>query len=305
MNNEIQRNFILGDSWLYYKIYTGPKTSDAVLTEIIKPIAEQLIEHNIIDKWFFIRYADPKHHVRVRFHYTRPEHVGMIINGLYPKFKEFVDQDLIYKIQIDTYQREIERYGANTMELGEALFYHDSKMIVDFVDMIEGDEGEELRWLFSIRAMDSHLTSYGYTDDEKLEIMDRLKTGFGNEFGMGRPLKKQLDDKFRAERKKIEEFMVFTAEENPDYEPILDVLKEKEDGIKDIAAAILKHKEDETLMMPINDLMGSYLHMLMNRLFKSKNRIHEMVCYDFLYRYYKSMIARKKHMNKNKDKKKK
>ncbi|MFK7749084.1 MAG: lantibiotic dehydratase C-terminal domain-containing protein, partial [Kordia sp.] len=64
------------------------------------------------------------------------------------------------------------------------------------------------------------------------------------------------------------------------------------------------HKEDETLMMPINDLMGSYMHMLMNRLFKSKNRIHEMVCYDFLYRYYKSMIARKKHMNKNKNKQK-
>ena len=52
MNNEIQRNFILGDSWLYYKIYTGPKTSDAVLTEIIKPIAEELIEQGIITNGF-------------------------------------------------------------------------------------------------------------------------------------------------------------------------------------------------------------------------------------------------------------
>jgi len=298
MSATTQRNFILGDSWLYYKIYTGPKTSDAVLTEIIKPIAEQLIEHNIIDKWFFIRYADPKHHIRVRFHYTNPQHVGSIINGLYPHFKSYVDQDLIWKIQIDTYQREIERYGENTMELGEDFFYHDSKMMVDFIDMIEGDEGEELRWLFSLRAMDSHLSSYHYSDEEKLELLDRLKTGFGNEFGMSRPLKKQLDDKFRAERKKIEEFMVFTAEENPDYEPILDVLKDKEEAIVPIAAAIIKHKDDETLAMELNDLMGSYLHMLMNRLFKSKNRMHEMVCYDFLYRYYKSMIARKKHQKK-------
>jgi hypothetical protein len=45
MSNEIQRTFILGDRWLYYKIYTGPKTCDAVLTEIIKAVAEQLIEH--------------------------------------------------------------------------------------------------------------------------------------------------------------------------------------------------------------------------------------------------------------------
>ena len=42
-------------------------------------------------------------------------------------------------------------------------------------------------------------------------------------------------------------------------------------------------------------LMGSYIHMLINRLFKSKQRLHEMVIYDFLFRYYKSEIAKKKY----------
>jgi len=61
-----QRTFIPGDAWVYYKIYTGAKTSDILLTEIIKPVAEKLIEQELIDQWFFIRYADPKHHIRVR-----------------------------------------------------------------------------------------------------------------------------------------------------------------------------------------------------------------------------------------------
>lgn len=297
-NNEIQRNFIIGNSWLYYKIYTGTKTSDVLLTKIIKPVTEQLIKNNIIDKWFFIRYADPKHHIRVRFHYSKPENVAHIINKLYPYFKEFVDHDLIWKIQIDTYQRELERYGINTIEEAEELFYYDSKMIADFVDMIEGMEGEELRWLFSLRAMDSHLNSFQYSDEEKLNLLDYLKTSFGKEFGMSRPLKKQLDDKYREYRKKIDAFMVFNSKENTYYAPILTVLNTKEIAIKEIVSKMLIHEKKGSLQIELNNLMASYLHMLMNRLFKSKNRLHELVCYDFLYRYYKSMLARKANMTK-------
>lgn len=292
---KVQRNYILGDSWLYYKIYTGHKTSDVVLTEILKPIAERLKEDGIVDKWFFIRYADTRHHIRVRLHYSNPEGVGEVINGLYPPLKQFMDQDLIWKIQLDTYQREIERYGERTMELSEVFFYYDSKMIVHFLDMIEGEEGEMLRWLFSLRAMDSHLNDFGYSDDDKLRLLDRLKTGFGNEFGMSRPLKKQLDSKYREERKRIEEFMIFNVADKPDYAPILDVIDIKEKEVRHIASQILNYFKNGIMEIRLDDLMASYLHMHMNRLFKSKNRLHEMVCYDFLHRYYKSMIARKKY----------
>lgn len=295
MTLDTQRNFILGDSWLYYKIYTGPKTADLILSEIILPIAEELIKAKIIDKWFFIRYSDPKHHLRVRFHYNKPEHVGQIINALYPHFKQFVDQDLIWKLQIDTYQREIERYGSNTIALGETLFYHDSLMITKFIEMIEGDEGEELRWLFSLRAIDSFLNEFGYTLEEKRDLMINMSTNFRSEFDSSKFLGKQLNDKYRAEKDKIKEFMVFTAEDNPDYEPILDVLEERETSSKPIIKDVLVHKKNETLQVPINNLMSSYIHMHMNRLFKSKNRMHEMVCYDFLCREYKTQVAILKH----------
>jgi thiopeptide-type bacteriocin biosynthesis protein len=294
-HKEAQRNYILGDSWLYYKIYTGHKTADVVLTEIVKPVVEKLMEEGVIDKWFFIRYTDPRHHIRIRFHYSNTENVGEIINGLHPHLKQFMDQDLVWKIQLDTYQREIERYGERTMELSEDFFYCDSKMIVDFLDMIEGEEGEMLRWLFSLRAMDSHLNDFAYSDDDKLRLLDRLKTGFGFEFGMSRPLKKQLDSKYREERKIIEEFMIFEVADKPDYAPILDRIDIKEKEVRPIASQILKYFEKGTMEIRLDDLMASYLHMHMNRLFKSKNRLHELVCYDFLHRYYKSMIARKKY----------
>jgi len=283
MNSSIQLSFGVGSEWFDYKIYAGPKTSDMGLANIIKPVSEALLANNSIDKWFFIRYSDPKPHIRVRFHYTDPTQVAQIINTLYPAVEEYIKEDLIWKIQIDTYQREIERYGITTMEASETLFFYDSRMIVDFIDMVEGDEGEELRWLFSIRAIDVLLNDFGYSEDEKMKLMERLKIGFGSEFGMNKFLKKQLDKKYREEKEKINEFLVFERKGNPDYAPILDALEQKSKDSKDLIDTI-KTKIDKQTM---DSLLGSYIHMLMNRLFRSKNRLHEMVLYDLLFRTYK------------------
>lgn len=297
MAKKLQRNYCVGSEWLYYKIYTGHKTADSVLTEIIKPITEQLVREGTIDKWFFIRYADPEHHIRVRFHCNDKETVGRVIALLYEPFNQFLEQDLIWKIQIDNYNREIERYGLNTMELSETLFSCDSYTTVQFLDLIEGDEGEELRWLFGLRAMDHLLDAFRYSFEEKLVLMERLKASFGREFGMSRPLKKQLDEKYRSKRSSIEDFMMFTRESKPDYEPILDILEQNGVKVKPIAEEVLLIRNHKKLHVELNDLMGSYIHMLMNRLFKSKNRLNEMVCYDFLYRHYRALWARNKYQS--------
>lgn len=287
-----RRNFIIGSKWVYYKIYTGAKTSDLLLADIIKPISVDLIDKGIIDKWFFIRYADPKHHLRVRFHCPYKKGIHQVINNLNKSLSNLFDEDLVWKIQLDTYVRELERYGEDTMELSESLFYYDSKCIVGFLDLIEGDEGEELRWLFGLRAIDFLLDSFEFDIQKKLGLLEKLKNAFGEEFRMGRPLKKQLDDKYRSERDNIEHFMSFSKEDEPDYAVLLDILEEKKQNIQIISSEIINTIRQNESALTLDSLMGSYIHMLMNRLFKSKNRLNEMVCYDFLYRYYRSFIAR-------------
>lgn len=298
MVKNLRRNFSIGSEWLYYKIYTGHKTADLILTEFIKPLTEELIEQGIIDKWFYIRYADPKYHLRVRFLCADEVNIGKVISILHEPLNGYMQQDLIWKIQLDTYQREVERYGPKTMELSETLFHYDSNSIVQFLDLIEGDEGEQLRWLYGLRAIDNLLDSFDYSLEDKLGLMDNLKTAFGREFGMARPLKKQLDDKYRKERKNIDAFMVFTKEIEPDYSPILTILENKKQLLEPLTKRILDLGKKGKLELGLNNLMGSYIHMLMNRLFKSKNRLNEMVCYDFLYRYYRS---RKHFVTKKKD----
>jgi len=288
MTKGIQRNFIIGDDWLYYKIYTGRKTTDYILVEVLKPIIEKLIENKIIINWFFIRYEDPKHHIRLRFNLSNDKNLCLIIDSLKDSLKNLIEQDLVWKVQIDTYQREIERYGEKTIELAEELFFIDSQLIVIFLSLIEGNEGEEIRWLFSLYAIDILLDNFNYSKENKLFLLEQLKTGFGNEFGMNRNLKKQLDNKYRIERKKIETFLDLDKDTNSEYILILESLEIYSHNLRPIAKRILQQKEN----LKLDNLISSFIHMTMNRLFVSKNRFHEMVVYDFLYRYYKSMVAR-------------
>lgn len=281
--SNIQRTFIPGDSWVYYKIYTGAKTSDIVLTELIKPVAQELIEQEVIDQWFFIRYADPKHHLRVRFHCEDRKRIGDVMSGLYEGLSAFAKADLVWKIQLDTYHREIERYGEAHIELAEKLFCYESQMIVNLLDVIGGEEGEEIRWMFGIRALDRLLSDFDFSEDKKLAFMERLKTGFGIEFGMNKHLKKQLDKKFRALKSKITSIMELKEEEGSQYNVLLELLDQKTKQRKGIIKILSTDLDEQKL----NDYLGSYAHMLMNRLFRSKNRLHEMVVYDLLYRHYK------------------
>ncbi len=291
---DIKRNFIIGDEWLFYKLYCGSKTADEILTKMIKPISEELVKKEVADKWFFIRYSDPKSHLRVRFHFTVPENIFVIIETFNNYIRKYLDQDLIYKIQIDTYQRELERYGLRSIELTEELFFHDSEMIVNFLDLIVGDEGEVIRWLFALQAVDTLLNDFSYNECMKFNIMENLKTSFGNEFGMNRMLKLQLDKKFRKERSLINDIFM-KKYRNEDISDLFILLNHKSKNIESIVNKILYMNQINKLERPLDYMISSYIHMLMNRLFKSKQRMHEMVIYDFLYRYYKSEIAKKKY----------
>lgn len=305
----LKRTFIVGDEWLYYKFYTGPKTADIILTEMIKPITEELLSQQMIDYWFFIRYADPQLHTRVRFHVNDPQNIAPIIQTIRSHATHYVEKNLVWKIQLDTYQREVERYGINSMDLSEKWFFYDSKMIVDMLSLIEGDEGERIRWLFGLRAVDTMLDDFSFDMERKFNLVTILRENFGREHGMNRNLKDQMEKKFRNDRVVINELMDRSKDQVSEMQPLFQFLAQKSTAVKPIAEQILILNKNSQLGLPLNDLMASYSHMMVNRLFKSKQRTHEMILYDFLHRYYKSEIARKKYSkinikkkNKEKDK---
>jgi thiopeptide-type bacteriocin biosynthesis protein len=268
-------------------------------------MTEAFLSHQLIDSWFFIRYGDPQLHLRIRFHLTNVENIASVIHEVRKHFTPYMEKNLVWKIQVDTYQREVERYGIYSMEIGEQWFYYDSKMIVDMLSLIEGDEGERIRWLFGLRAVDTMLDDFGYDMERKFDLVTILRENFGREHGMNRGLKDQMEKKFRKDRSEINELMDRSNDRVSEMLPLFQLLELKSESVKPLAEQILALNKDNRLGMTLNDLMASYSHMMANRLFKSKQRTHEMVLYDFLHRYYKSEIARRKYSKGNNSQKKK
>lgn len=297
VREKVQRSFFIGDEWLYYKVYIGIRTADVMLSQNIKPIMNALLKGGFIKKWFFIRYADPDFHIRIRVNYDDSKNIHIITKELNKALSYFLDNGFIWKVQTDTYQRELERYGENTMDLSEEIFYHDSNMVCNFIDMMENNvlnidaaEIENLRWLFALRAIDSFLDSFEMNDEEKIVFLGPIKDSFINEFNLTGKYKRSLDKKFRKERTKIDHFIDF----EDDNHPVLKIIDHKSKSIQKIASEILEYENKGLLMLNINYLLGSHVHMMLNRIFRSKNRLHETVCYDFLFRHYRSKVARRK-----------
>jgi lantibiotic biosynthesis protein len=296
----VTRNFAVGSEWLYLKIYTGTKTADTLLPEVLKPVIDKLVEEGMVDKWFFLRFKDTDEHIRLRFHNgTNPFFYAFVLQAIHEALKDLLSQGVIFKIQTDTYNREIERYGNETIALAEDLFYNDSQAILSFLDMIEGDDGENYRWLFALRGIDMYFDDFGYTLSEKYNLINNMRENFFQEFGGRHSMMVQLNDKYRAVSKEIYKFMNDPADtEDNEIAPAVEVFRERSKRNQFIINEIRNIQEIAPKALSFNETLPSYVHMFMNRLFKSNQRLHELVIYHYLSKYYESLMARMKKSNK-------
>lgn len=287
----VQRSYSIGSEWLYYKLYCGVKTSDEVLSEAIMPFVTHLKDEKIIDKWFFIRYNDPDLHLRIRFHFVNMDRIGEAIQLFQTVIADYVNNGLIWKVQADTYQRELERYGANTIALSEELFHIDSDAVCQMLNLIDGDEGEQVRWQFGMRALDQLFDDFSYSLDDRLELMRILKTSFAKEFNSDKYLNKQIDKKYRENRELILSVLNRNNDANSEIKPLFDILEKKTKRSQKCIKDILSRNENNLLEMMLDDIMSSYIHMLFNRIFRNNQRQHELVVYDFMWRWYRTKKA--------------
>ncbi|WP_020607100.1 lantibiotic dehydratase [Spirosoma spitsbergense] len=291
----IRRTFAPGSEWLYLKLYAGTKTAERLLTSAIKPLTEQLLADDVIDKWFFIRYRDTDEHLRLRFHNgTDRNFFKKALEATHNSLHDYLTEGLIYKIQTDTYRREVERYGVGTVALAEDLFFNDSVAIVNVLDMLDGDAGERYRWLLALRGIHALMDDFQYDLPEKHRIITQMRDNFFREFGGGTPLMVQLNDKYRAVSREIQQFMNPANDQANDIAEAVAMFEtrsqQNERIIRDIFA-VQQHYADA--LQP-DDLLPSYIHMFVNRMFISNQRAHELVIYHYLSKYYESLVARSK-----------
>lgn len=271
----IQKLFIPGDEWLYYKVYCGVKTADFLLIHLINPIANELLAKKIIDKWFFIRYSDPEPHLRVRFRVCDKKNIGNVISIMKTKTEPYVEDKQIWNIQLTTYIREIARYGENTIELSESYFFYDTQEIIN---IIKNSSTDEERFVKIFKFIERIISLFKFKAREQLLFLNKRQLQFKQEFKASKQMTKELNIKYQY-------FKTQLLEENNTF--LL-----KENHLESIINHLLKLNKQGKMQVHIEDLLASYIHMTVNRSFRSKQRLCEMMLYDFLYKKNRSKYAR-------------
>lgn len=286
------RIFIPGSQWIYIKLYTGEKTADDILIKIMTPILRKIQRKNLVYKWFFIRYTDPDFHLRIRILVSDIQYIGETMQLFYKKLHNRNSAQLLWRVQLDTYNRELERYGKHLIEEAESVFYIDSECVLSIIKKL--NRNEYYRWMIALKLIDALLSDFSFCLEEKKSLMESVSNSYKVEFGFNEYNSKQLNDKFRKNRL-IVESVLNNKYSDQSFLFLYSAIKRRSLYLKPIVESLHIKLSKNRQGIQLNTLLQSYIHMMLNRLFYSKARVHELVLYDFMRRYYASEIAKLKY----------
>ena len=273
--------------------YTGTAIADQLLREVIAPLVAKVVGSGAADRWFFIRYGDPDWHVRLCFHGTPERLRGEALPAVESAVNPLLRSGLLWRVQFDTYEREVERYGGDEgIVLAERLFQADSEAVLEILELLEsGDAGLDERWRLALHGMDALLSDLGFDLQTKSTVLDSVRAAFAREFRADTKLKIQLGERFRKERQSLQALLASAPDAGHALAPGFEILRQRSARLAPIVADLKACEEAVGLTVPIIELAPSYLHMHGNRLLRSGQRAHELVLYDLLARQYESELA--------------
>ncbi|PUV21551.1 lantibiotic dehydratase [Sphingobacterium athyrii] len=280
-NSITQRQFPLGSEWVYIKIYLSERIADHILEYSIQNLVMELKKKNLISKWFFIRYNDPNPHLRIRFHLYTGDNLALadtllLINT---HVGPLLTQDKVSKIQYDTYERELERYGASNIENCENIFYLHSELILHLLPVIKSDLGNEMRWLIAMKVVNEILSVFDFDLSEKINFVERERDRFIEEFKKYKNLKISMDKNYREKQRIIQDFFYPNKDSATEIHALL------LDHQNLINKFYLQCKYRIGSKRQQSAMIASIIHMFLNRIFSFRQREQEMVVYHFLLKF--------------------
>jgi thiopeptide-type bacteriocin biosynthesis protein len=290
----VRRSFAPGSAWLYAKLYTGASLADGVLRQVVAPVVRQSLWCGAADRWFFLRYGDPHWHLRVRFHGAPERLHDEVLPALEAAVAAARAGETVWRLQLDTYEREIERYGGpEGIELAEAIFDADSEAVLTLLSTPEISQDVDVRWRLALCGVDRLLDAFGLDPTGKLQLMHQLRHGYGRQLQIDAGLEHQLSARYRDVRHAVEPLVAAAGAPGQAEAPGGGIFSARTARIAPYVAE-LKHRERAgRLSQSLCQLVASFVHMHLNRLLQSAARAQELVIYDCLQRCYTSRLARR------------
>lgn len=289
----LARRFAPGSEWLYAKLYGGPATADRMLRALIAPLLAEALEAGAVDRWFFIRYADPEPHLRVRLHGPAERLAGEVLPRLHQAAQPWLADQRLWRLVLDTYEREVERYGGEDgVLLAEAIFAADSDAALALVSGLGGDAGLDLRWRITLWGMDRLLRDLGLDLAARQQVVAGARGALGRRLGVDASLERALGARYRQERLALEALVAPALPEEHPLAGAAEIFAERSARIASSVAALRRAGAEGRLRAPTTALAADFVHMHANRVLRGISLRQELVIYELLGRLYQSRQAR-------------
>lgn len=270
---EISNKYVPGSEWMYFKVYCHPNRANDILLTKIKPLLRSQKIKTTIEKWFFIRYNDPKFHIRLRL-LVETKYQAAFLGALKATLNEAIKTGAISTLQTDTYIPEQERYGYNKMNTVEDCFYYGSKWVLDL--LLLQQKGTKTNIEIAIINIHVMLSAAAISLPERISLLKQLYDSLQKEHALNKNDEIELGAKYRNYQPQIKTWINQKTTQNQNRNYFEQHLKMCLSSLQNL---------DETFQ-----LLSNLIHMQLNRVFIDQARKREMVVYFLMFRWYQTEL---------------
>ncbi|WP_461452133.1 lantibiotic dehydratase [Mucilaginibacter sp.] len=284
--NVTQRIYLPGDEWLYFKLYCHPSIANTILTKRIKPIINLFRKKSILKCWYYIRYNDVDNHLRIRVQINK-NNTTELIQYFEKTFRNYVQKGSLNNFMVDTYKREIEKYGVFTITYAEKMFETSSDLVVKYLNNISKSETNYSELHLAILSIYNIINIFLPLNIDKINILNLIHENMKHEFEDSKQVKVQLDNKYR-------EYSSFISNIEYCNTNIIKITGAKEFNAFLNSTQKLRENAQYLSKNQLFKLIADIMHMHLNRVFSDKQRKQEFIIYYLINKYFLSVEARLK-----------
>jgi thiopeptide-type bacteriocin biosynthesis protein len=159
-----------GSEWLFVKLYCPRALENELLTGPIAELSEEALAMSAASSWFFIRYADPDPHLRLRFRGDPDRLTSELVPRVCVWAERVIRDGLGTRLSFDTYDRELERFGGPAgTQASEAIFGADSRAVLEILRLSSDGVLDMDLTALAVLSIDDLLAALGAGEDERTE----------------------------------------------------------------------------------------------------------------------------------------
>jgi|GEM_PF-6465505 len=160
-----------GAEALFFKVYGAPDALRELLCSRAAPFLNALCAKGNIEDWFYLPYSDPHPHLRIRI-FGDPAFLPTLLRDFHEGVDDLFEARRLWKLAIDTYDREVDRYGdLECLKICERIFGLSSRDSVDsFSNFYDCGDSESASVIVLAESQERFLASITTSLEDALEL---------------------------------------------------------------------------------------------------------------------------------------